>query len=398
MNMGEMNMKTLNRIVMAGIVAAFFAGILAAQTLVVGTGNPDVDISAVQAAVDKGGSVVLKGHFSFGNPPGRRGELPDLMATVLISNEVTISGTWDEQGQITTIDGGEIPFAVEARGATVKIERLRFIRPKLFAIFVAAAGGLAIESCIVEDVQPRLLPGNSSGLTSAVGIYVSTVMGLPTLERPGDLGNVSGKLSILNNQVSIGGAPDHGIGIMIVNLGNRETPVDADISGNTVRNATLRGINALQIVGQARIERNIVETSVLYAGRAGGSLIAGIHCGGSGSYLIAHNRTDVADPNMAGIRIKGYPALGAAIEHATITDNDVTMSAPEGAVFGMGSAGIEIIGLVRGAVVQRNRILGRARVGLSVAPDKTGSPTDNTFDGNDFQNFVSPAAGLSLKK
>jgi hypothetical protein len=152
-----MNMKTLNRIVMAGIVAAFFAGILAAQTLVVGTGTPDLDISAVQAAVDKGGSVVLKGHFSFDNPPGRRGELPDLMATVLISNEVTISGTWDEQGQITTIDGGEIPFAVEARGVTVKIEGLRFIRPKLFAIFVDAAGGLAIQSCIVEDVQPRLL-------------------------------------------------------------------------------------------------------------------------------------------------------------------------------------------------------------------------------------------------
>jgi hypothetical protein len=390
-----MNMNALNRMVMAGIAAA---GILAAQTVVAGTGNPDIDIAAVQAAVEKGGSVVLKGHFSFDNPPGRRGELPDLMATVLISNEVTISGTWDEHGQITTIDGGEIPFAVEARGATVKIERLRFVRPKLFAMFVDAAAGLAIESCIVESVQPRLLPGTSSGLTSAVGIYVSTVLGLPTLERPGNPGNVSGKLSILNNQVSVGGAPDHGIGIMIVNLGSREAPVDVDISGNTVRNATLRGINALQIAGQARVERNVVETNVLYAGRAVGSLIAGIHCGGSGSYLIAHNRTDVADPNMAGIRIKGYPALSAAIEHAIITDNDVTMSAPEGAVFGMGNSGIEISGLVRGAVVQRNRILGRARVGLSVAPDKTGSPSASTIDGNDVHSLVSPGTEIGLKK
>src|SRR5580700_1072562 len=149
-----MNMKTLHRIVMAGTMAAAFAGIMAAQTVVVGTGKPDTDIAAVQAAVEKGGSVMLRGQFSFENPPGARGELPDLMATILVSKEVTISGTWDEHGEMTAIQGGEIPFAVEARGATVRIERLRFVRPKLLAIFVNAAGGLAIESCIVEDVQP----------------------------------------------------------------------------------------------------------------------------------------------------------------------------------------------------------------------------------------------------
>ena len=48
-------------------------------------------------------------------------------------------------------------------------------------------------------------------------------------------------------------------------------------------------------------------------------------------------------------------------------------------MFGVGSAGIEIMGLARGAVVQRNRILGRARVGLSVAPDKTGNPAVKYF-------------------
>jgi hypothetical protein len=391
-----MNMKTLHRIVMAGTMAAAFAGIMAAQTVVVGTGKPDTDIAAVQAAVEKGGSVMLRGQFSFENPPGARGELPDLMATILVSKEVTISGTWDEHGEMTAIQGGEIPFAVEARGATVRIERLRFVRPKLFAIFVDAAGGLTIESCIVENVEPRLLPGNSSGLTSALGIYVSTVLGLPSAERPGDPGNVSGKLSILNNRITTGGAADHGIGIMVVNVGNPEKPVDVDISGNTIRDANLKGINVTQIGGQARIERNTVNSSV-YTGRAG-SFIAGIHCGGSGSYLIAHNRIDVADPNMAGIRIRGYPALGAAIERATITDNDVTMSAPEGSVFGVGSAGIEIMGLARGAVVQRNRILGRARAGLSVAPDKTGNPSDNTLGQNDFRNLVSACSDGGTQK
>jgi hypothetical protein len=46
-----------------------FGGTAAAQAIaVVGTGDPKVDIPAVQAAVARGGQVVLKGHFSFDAP------------------------------------------------------------------------------------------------------------------------------------------------------------------------------------------------------------------------------------------------------------------------------------------------------------------------------------------
>src|ERR1700730_5964278 len=62
-------MKALNRILITGIAAvAIFTGNVAAQRVVGGTGDPDIDIAAVQAAVDRGGSVVLRGHFSFDNP------------------------------------------------------------------------------------------------------------------------------------------------------------------------------------------------------------------------------------------------------------------------------------------------------------------------------------------
>src|SRR4051794_19068083 len=132
-----MKMIALHTIFFAGIVAvASFSGTLEAQTVVVGTGDPDIDIAAVQAAVDAGGAVVLRGRFSFDNPPTRHGSLPNLMSTVLVSKEVRISGDWDERGQMTTIEGGEIPFAVEVRGAAVRIEKLRFLRPKLYGIFV----------------------------------------------------------------------------------------------------------------------------------------------------------------------------------------------------------------------------------------------------------------------
>ena len=391
-------MKALYRILITGIAAvASFSGTVAAQTVVLGTGDPDIDIAAVQAAVDRGGSVVLRGHFSFDNPPIRRGALPDLMAMILVSKETTISGTWDEHGEMTAIDGGEIPFAVEARGAAVRIERLRFIRPKRYAIFVDAVSGLTIESCTIESVEPLPLPSNPTGMSYGFGIYVSTLLGLPTAESPGKPQNVSGKLSIVNNQISVSGVADEGMGIMIVSVGDLAKPVEVDISGNTIRNTTQKGINLKQIGGRVRIERNIVTTSVVYTGPAQG-FIAGIHCGGSGWYLIAHNWIDVADPNGTGIRLRAYPYLGAAIERATITDNDVTMSAPEDAVLGARSAGIEILGLARENIAQRNRIRGRARVALSLAPDGTGAPAGNTFDQNDHANLISPLADGGKQK
>ncbi len=391
-------MKTLQRNWLAGILAAAcVAGTAAAQTVVGGTGDPDRDIAAVQAAVDRGGAVVLKGHFSFKNPPARRGEMPDLVATILVSREVSISGAWDEHGQMTVIEGGEIPFAVEAPGAKVRIEKLRFVRPKLFAIVVDAVSGLEIEGCTVENVEPRTLPGDSSGMTSGLGIYVTTVMGLPTPARPGNPGNVSGKLSIVNNQISGVGEAFHGMGIMVVNVGTAANPVDVEISGNTVRDSSLKGINVMQIGGQARVERNTVISGAVPTGPER-KVTSGIHCGGTGSYVVTHNVIEVADPNAAGIRVRRYPAMGSDVERATITDNDVTMSAQEGAVFGTANAGIEIVGLARDITVQRNRIRGRARVGMSVESGKAATPANATLGQNDLTSLILPRADGGTQK
>ena len=95
--------------------------------------------------------------------------------------------------------------------------------------------------------------------------------------------------------------------------------------------------------------------------------------------MVAHNSIDAAWTNGAGIRLRDLPALGAAIERAIVVDNDVTMSAPEGTVFGTGSAGIEIRGYGQGNVILNNRIRGRARAALSVAGQGAGVPGNNTF-------------------
>src|SRR5215469_8993483 len=87
------------------VTIALSASAWAQATVVIGTGNPDADVPAIQAAVNLGGEVVLRGHFSFDTPP----TIP--LATILISKAVSISGVQD-----ASIEAGTIPFYVAAPG------------------------------------------------------------------------------------------------------------------------------------------------------------------------------------------------------------------------------------------------------------------------------------------
>lgn len=137
-----MNGKLGLRLVAAIAAALVWAATAAAQTVVVGTGNPTIDVPAVQAVVNQGGQTVLTGHFSFNAPPTVPTSLPAAarypQATILVSKAVDISGVPDATGEIPTIKGGTIPFYVEAPGASVAIQGLRFVRPTTDAILVFA--------------------------------------------------------------------------------------------------------------------------------------------------------------------------------------------------------------------------------------------------------------------
>src|SRR5262249_52767627 len=92
--------RTLCLLTFLAIATLALAASASAQTVVVGTGNPDLDVPAVQAAVNQGGEVILQGHFSFDSPPTvpTAPELAVLtggLATVLVSKAVVISGTQD---------------------------------------------------------------------------------------------------------------------------------------------------------------------------------------------------------------------------------------------------------------------------------------------------------------
>jgi len=58
----KLMLRTIRYCLLAAVLE--FSGRLQALAVVItGTGNPDIDVSAVQTAVDQGGQIVLMGHF-----------------------------------------------------------------------------------------------------------------------------------------------------------------------------------------------------------------------------------------------------------------------------------------------------------------------------------------------
>src|SRR5258706_2467850 len=191
------------------ISVAVFAATVAAQPVVVsGTGDPNLDVPAVQAAVDRGGHLVLMGHFSFDRPPSTpAGATYARMVTV--SKNIAISGGPDKNGDMTAIEGGEWPFLVDAAGGHVTIQGLRFVRPKAGAIWVYAVSGLAVTGCRIEAIEPSAQFAMDAGQVGPVStaIFVGADPHPPSANQLGRPENFSGTLAILNNDIDVGATP-----------------------------------------------------------------------------------------------------------------------------------------------------------------------------------------------
>jgi hypothetical protein len=385
----------MKRNLVAVAVIVTFAETAGAQAItVVGTGDPSLDIPAVQSAVDQGGRVILKGHFSFDAPPTVP-EQPavafsgDAFGMVLISRAVAVSGMTDDQGELTTIEGGTNPFYVEAPGAHITIQGLHFVHSKVFAIRVASAGGLAIASNKFDGVVP-----DTRAIGPASAIVISTFPGDAPTSGQGQPENISGTLWVANNDIDMQGMAGSGpgfFGIAVEAVGSPDQEVDLYIFGNNIRNSTVRPLNIYSIGGRAYIERNVITTDGIGKNFAPSGDV--MHIVGPGSFLIAHNTIDCGwtSGQQSGIRLQ--TRQGEPVSHAVVVDNDVNMSAPAGTMFTATSAAIEVRGAGDGNIVANNRIRGRASFALSVA-NQNGAPHGTAFIMNDLSGFTSTQADL----
>jgi hypothetical protein len=309
------------------------------------------------------------------------------MGMVLVSKAIVISGAQDDQGQMATIDGGTNPFYVEAPGAHVTIQGLRFVHPKTQVINVVAVHGLVIDSNRIEGME-------IASAFSVTAISVEADLNAFSPRPSGQTDDVSGTLTIANNDIDLEGTMETAfIAIAIVGVGKSpDQEVDLYISGNNIRNSSERPINVYGLGGRAYIERNVITTtaddgiSVMPSGDV-------MHIAGPGSFLIAHNTINCAWTSGQPAAIRLMTRANEPVSHAIVVENDINMLAPEGTKFGAASAAIEIRGPGDSNTVANNRIRGRANFALSVV-NQGGTPRSTTFITNDLQGFTSAQADL----
>lgn len=361
---------------------------LGQPSMVMGTGNPDVDVPAVQAAVNLGGEVVLMGQFSFDTAPTVPNPLQTVgfpQATILISKAVAISGA---QGM--SIEGGTIPFYVQAPGAAVSIQKVHFVRPAKSAIVVYSVSGLVIATCRIEGFMP--LPNIQF---SGIGVTASDMAADPTPPQPGHPENISGRIVIADNDLDLAGgtASDNVLGITTFSAGQSpDREVDEYIVGNRIKNVTEPGINLRRIGGRVHVEGNVITTGPVSGAAARPEAIRAVNIG---SYVIAHNmiHSQWPDPNAIGIGVFSQVA-DWPMTNATVVDNDVTMLPPDGVQFGTLSAGIDIRGFASGNVVANNTIRGRARTAVAVDVFNGGTPDNTAFILNRVNDFDASLPGV----
>jgi hypothetical protein len=388
-------MKTKTWFISIFVLAATAGGTPAQPVTVTGAGDPNLDIPAVQAAVDQGGQVNLAGRFSFNAPPTTpAGKTYSRIVT--ISKDVVISGTPDMQGAMPEIDGGNWPFHVDAPGARVTIRGIHFVGPMAGAIWIYAVGGLTITGCRIENVAATIEFGVQGGQANPVagGIFVGTDPHPVSAANPGMPGNFSGSLSISDNYLDIGASgSNQTVGIIMFAVGKSpDSEVDLHISGNTIMNVSEVAVNFRYVGGRAHAERNTITTgSIGVAGDA-------IRIFGSGSYLIADNVIDCGwtDGASTGISVTGQRPPLPPEEGAIVINNDLTMSAPASTTFVSGSAGIRIRGTAQLNSVVNNRIRGSAGAALAVLDQNGNIPGINMLIGNHLQGFQSSLADIVI--
>ena len=383
-------------VLLTAVSIASATSALAQTTVVNGTGNPNVDIPAVQAAVNLGGNVVLRGHFSFNTPPTISTALQTAgfpLATILISKAVSISGALADRDDVTTIDAGTIPFYVDAPGVSVAIQKLRFVRPANAAILVYSATGLVIDSCRIEGFTPRLNPPDVQ--FSGITLYGSDTAVIPTPTQPGHPQNIYGRILIVNNDLDLAGgtATDNVLGITTFSIGlSPNNLVDMYISGNTVKNVTEPAINMRRIGGSAHVEGNAIWTGPISSQIT--TRPEAIRVANIGTYVIADNviHSEWPDPDAIGIGV--FSQFAAWPITAEVINNEVTMSPPDGVVFGSYSAGIDVRGFAESNYVGDNILRGRARAAVAVDVFNGGTPDDTAFVLNRFDHFEPSVADL----
>lgn len=336
------------------------------------TGQFPADVENVQAAVDQGGSVLLKATdvdgrpvaFNFGTPV----RSPDRV--VFLETDVAVVGESVSQGQ-TTINGGYIPFFGVTKSHT-KIQGIHFDGPLVSAIIIIRSSGSEILDNRISRVVGGLLP---FGLTEGRGIKF--------LGNSDPAGAITGTVRVAGNVIE-----DMHADLSDAIVFDAVAAATA-IVHNRIDTVQSSGILVIESRNTVTIARNSIRPGPGDPGEfsfGNGMTIVGSR---GASYRVQQNQVLAENPGADGILLAGFDDTGL-IDRAVVDGNTVEM---RGSDFG----GITLFGGVSRSLVTNNIVKGDGLLGIDLVSD--GSPAlavSNTLTGNNVALFDERLADVFL--
>ena len=379
------------------IVSLLLTGMITAGTLyaydsiVTGQNNPELDVKAVQEAVDKGGSVLLKGAFNF----GQKGQ-------VNIKNDVEVIGETTPTGQpLTKITGGfwtfhsplpstELPLP--GPGPKIKIKNIHFDGATWTPMHFPYTSGAEISGNKITNVQPFPIslkwPGGEKLLVTA-GALLGTGFAHKEKNLPGA---TTGHLIVENNKIDLKCKDPEttmGHGVFFI----RTWGATIEIKKNRIRNVSRNSIesldNYLDEDGRGSVlvaENNIVTPAAgipFPSPSAPNGIIVGWFFDLSGASDPSKNSKITVIRNF--VQTNGDTSRGifSLADGTAILGNRVQVKG------GSKSSGIGQVG--SNGFIARNKIDGTGAFALRAIPYKEFKANGNTFAWNDVSEFKASA-------
>ena len=391
--MKDTKMKSILLSISLLLILPIAAGTLYAyDSVVTGENNAEIDVKAVQTAVDKGGSVLLKGVFNFGQK-GR----------VNIKNDVEVIGESDGEGKpLTKITGGfwnfhsplpttELPLP--GPGPKMKIKNIHFDGATWTPMHFPYTSGAEISGNKITNVHPFPIPVKWPGgekLLVTAGALLGTYFAHKEKNLPGA---VTGNLIFNNNKVDLKcKKPEITMGQGAFYI--RTWGATIEIKGNTIRNVSRNSIESLDNYldeegrGSVLIAENNIVTPAVGIPFPGPETPSGIVVGWFADISAASDpkRNSKITVIRNFVQANGETSRGivSTTNGTAILGNRVEVKG------GSKSSGITQVG--SNAFIARNKIDGTGAFALRAVTYKDLKGSGNTFAWNDVSEFKASAA------
>jgi len=386
--------KAILLIFLIGGLLALVVPSIGAQQTIIGQDNPALDVQAVQAAASRGGEVLLKGTFDFGEK-----------GSVTINKDVKFVGEKGSQGvPITKIKGGFRTFLSplpaqlppQAPGPKIAIQNIHFDGTLAFPIYIAYCSGATIAGNKITNVSPFVTPK----MNFSVGIMVGTNWIQPAATRKYQPGAVTGVITIVENDLDMANdtpGKTLGEGIFV----HWATGIYLQISGNTVRNCSRNSIEAMDNYlgddgsGSVVIRDNEVTTPAVGIPFPSPFTPNGICVGwffdgtGAGASNPKQNMKHIIAGNT--VRARGETSMGMWLgTNEVVVDNNEISTEKKSAT------GIRVNGAQ--CRILKNKFKGTGTEAIVIAPIKSLTGSNNRCEDNDVSAFKASVAEVSLLK